>query len=187
MGKLHYSLLNVSPYTSPWINFTNQWATHQSDQYRFSPHNVTANGSASLLNAVTFCLLEPSRSATSIVSEAWSTQYSLLSESNQMIHIYDLLVYIIYYNEVWLNTCVHVSCSVLEFAPSSFYVPVINLGSIVTEECRAFSINMCLFQNFKTIGTIVDPHSYMMCLWGWFLNYVEQCRNILKFLKLWLL
>ncbi len=39
---------------------------------------------------------------------------------------------------------------------------------ILMKECRAFSINMCLFPNLITIGTIAGPHPYMILLWGWF-------------------
>ena len=55
------------------------------------------------------------------------------------------------------------------------------------KECRAFSINVCLFQKLATIGTIAGPHPYMIHLWGWFIDSVEQCRNTPQYLNLWLL
>ena len=45
------------------------------------------------------------------------------------------------------------------------------------KECRAFSINICLFPNLITTATIVSPHPYVILLWGWFINSVQQCRE----------
>ncbi len=53
---------------------------------------------------------------------------------------------------------------------------------LIGKECRALSINSCLFTNWISTGTMTSPHPYMIMLWGWFLNSVQQCRIQLQIL-----
>ncbi len=53
---------------------------------------------------------------------------------------------------------------------------------------EAFSINMCLFPTLITIGTIADPHPYMILRWEWFMKLANgishrSCAEVVTMLE----
>ncbi len=82
------------------------------------------------------------------------------------------------------GTCRGVQVHFIIFSLSIYYVDIMVLHMHLAhlKECRALSINSCLFTNWISTGTMTSPHPHMIMLWGWFLNSVQQCRLQLQIL-----